>query len=142
MNSTIFRAATRIVFGLILVFSVYILFRGHNEPGGGFIGALVASAGFAMLKFSFGTEMVRRTVMINPTYFIILGLATAVLSGAFALIYGLPFLTGIWYPAYVAGESEWPISSVLFFDIGVYFTVLGTLLTLLITLEDDIGWRL
>ncbi len=49
MNSLIFAAFSRIIFGVMLVVSVYVLYRGHNEPGGGFVGGLIAAAGFATL---------------------------------------------------------------------------------------------
>ena len=137
MTSAILQAAAKLLVGLLLMFSLYILFRGHNESGGGFIGALIASAGFALYLFAFGTLAVRKTLPCKPQNICLIGIAIAVLSGILALVWQEPFLTGQWYPAYVKGISELALSTVLVFDIGVYLTVLGSVLTLLLTVEED-----
>ncbi len=137
MNSVILQAATRIALGLILLFSLYVLFRGHNDPGGGFIGALIACGGFALFTFAYGTARVRKALIICPRFICMAGVFIAMLSGLPALFFDSPFLTGLWTPAYLSGESDWPISTVLFFDIGVYLAVFGTVMSILLAIEDD-----
>ena len=66
MHSLILKVATRLLVGLILVFAVYLLFRGHNAPGGGFVAALVAGTGFALAAVSEGPAVVRRAIRIDP----------------------------------------------------------------------------
>lgn len=138
MTSPILQAAAKLLVGLLLMFSLYILFRGHNESGGGFIGALIASAGFALYLFAFGVQSVRTTLPCRPQTICLTGIALAISAGILALILQKPFLTGLWLPAYVKGESALAISSVLAFDIGVYLTVFGSVLTLLLTVEEDL----
>lgn len=138
MNSVILQAAARLLTGLILLFSIYILMRGHNESGGGFIGALIASAGFAFYSFAYGPEMVRKSLPLDPKYICLFGLGAGVLAGLMGMVAGAPFLTGLWSEAYVAGDSDWPISTILLFDIGVYLVVVGAVLTMLLALEEDI----
>ena len=60
MNSIILKAATRLLSGIVLVFAVYLLWRGHHAPGGGFIAALVAATGFALVALAEGQNNVRR----------------------------------------------------------------------------------
>ena len=60
MNSIILRAGARYLVGLLLLFSVYMLLRGHNEPGGGFIGGLIGATGFVLYAIACGTADARR----------------------------------------------------------------------------------
>jgi multicomponent Na+:H+ antiporter subunit B len=139
MRSLILTTATRYLLPLMLLFSVFILLRGHHHPGGGFIGGLVASAAFALYGFAYGMPEARRVLFFDPMKLIGLGLLTAVSSGLLSPIIGqAPFLTPIW------GENSYPalgkLGTPLFFDIGVYLTVIGVTLLIILTLaEEDIG---
>ena len=132
MKSVILRAATRLVSGLVLVLSVYLLWRGHNAPGGGFIAALVAATGFALVVLSEGPEAVRAGLRIRPQQLVGLGLLVALCSGALGLIRQHPFLTGVWWPA---GQPV--LGTPFFFDVGVFLVVLGAILTVLLALEES-----
>ena len=135
MQSYILRAATRLLVGLILVFSVYLLFRGHNAPGGGFSAALVAGTAFALFAIAAGPQPVRQALRIEPRVLIAWGLLLAVGSGLVAVVAGRPYLTGLWWtPAALDGALA--VGTPLFFDIGVFLVVLGTILTLLLHREE------
>jgi multisubunit Na+/H+ antiporter MnhB subunit len=135
MQSYILRAATRLLVGLILVFSIYLLFRGHNAPGGGFSAALVAGTAFALFAIAAGPRPVRMALRIEPRMLIAWGLLLAVGSGLIAVMAGRPYLTGLWWtPAALNGALA--VGTPLFFDIGVFLVVLGTILTLLLNLEE------
>ena len=136
MNSLILRTATRLLVGLILVFSVYLLLRGHNEPGGGFSGALVAATGFALFTISEGPCAVRRALRIAPFHLIVMGLVTALVAGIAGMAAGKPFLTGLW--GYWGSHSNaLAVGTPLLFDVGVFLVVLGTVLALLLALEES-----
>ena len=137
MGTLILKTATRLLTGLILVFSVYLLFRGHHNPGGGFAGALVAGTAFALFAISEGARALRRAVRIDPRLLTAAGLLTALAAGMTAFIRNRPFLTGIWWPAGGGAEAHVLIGTPLIFDIGVYLTVLGTILTLVLALEEE-----
>ncbi|MFO7839296.1 MAG: Na+/H+ antiporter subunit B [Desulfosalsimonadaceae bacterium] len=137
MQSLILRIATRLLVSLILVFSVYLLLRGHNAPGGGFSGALVAGTGFALYAISEGAESVRRAIRIDPRVLIVFGLFLVLLSGLAAAFAGAPFLTGLWFSAAEIGEKKLAVGTPFFFDAGVYAIVLGTILTLVLALEES-----
>ncbi len=138
MHSLILRTATRLLVSLILVFSVYLLFRGHNAPGGGFVGALVAATGFALYIMAEGAASVRKAIRIDPRRLIIFGMGLTLATGLMARLSGKPFLTGLWWS--MAKNTDTPLVVVgtpLLFDIGVFAIVLGTILTLILTLEEN-----
>jgi len=129
VNSLIFRTAGPVVAAVMLLFSVIILLRGHNEPGGGFIAGLIAASASAVLGMSRGVGGVRRMLKLNPIAVAGFGVALAVGSGLFSALTADPFLTGLWLPAHVFGTPG-------LFDIGVYFTVFGTVTAIALALED------
>jgi len=135
MDSLILKAAARFLVSLILVFSIYFLFRGHNAPGGGFSGALIAGTGFALYIISEGARNVRRAIRIDPRRLITLGIGLALISGIPAGFFGEPFLTGKWWS--LGGGKGLSIGTPYVFDIGVFAIVLGTILTLILALEED-----
>ncbi|MHB8798652.1 MAG: Na+/H+ antiporter subunit B [Thermoanaerobaculia bacterium] len=135
MRSVILAAATRIVFPLLLLFSVFLLFRGHNEPGGGFVGGLVAATAYALLALTGGVAAARRVLPARPEVLIGTGLLAALASGLVGLAAGRPFMTGLWGDASlpVVGKPGTPV----LFDAGVYLTVLGVVLLILLTLQEE-----
>ena len=137
MPSLILKTATRLLVGLILTFSVYLLLRGHNAPGGGFSAALVAGTGFALFAIAEGPAVVRKAIRIAPQTIAMGGLGLALASGLAAPLTGRPFLTGIWWIWEKGRASELAIGTPLFFDAGVYFAVLGAILTLILALEEN-----
>ena len=137
MQSLILRTATRLLVSLILVFSVYLLLRGHNSPGGGFSGALVAGTGFALYIIAEGAGAVRQAIRIDPRRLIVFGMALALISGAIGLLAGAPFLTGLWWTLADLTEHAIVVGTPFFFDVGVYAIVLGAILTILLALEEE-----
>ena len=135
MESIILRVATRLLTGLILVFSAYLLFRGHNSPGGGFSAALVAGTGFSLFAIAEGPLPVRRALRINPLALVAAGLLVSIGSGMVAVVNGDAYLTGLWWPV-ETGSGKPVMGTPLLFDVGVFFVVLGVILTLVLQLEE------
>lgn len=126
MNSVILRTSAKLLLPVMLVFSVVILFRGHNDPGGGFIGGLVAASGVAVFAFGFGREEALRALRIDPIVMLGIGLLLGLGSGLFGLFGGDAFLTHRWtFPGGL------PIGTALIFDVGVYLVVLGAVTSIL-----------
>jgi multicomponent Na+:H+ antiporter subunit B len=134
MNAIVLQTTARLLVVLLVVFSVLVLIRGHNEPGGGFIGGLLCGLAFATHALAFGVRRMRRLVAVDPTRLLGLGLLLAAGSGVVALLLGQPFMTGQWW-ADVPGVGK--AGTVLIFDVGVYLVVLGTTLLLLIGLMGE-----
>ncbi|HET9265997.1 MAG TPA: Na+/H+ antiporter subunit B [Vicinamibacterales bacterium] len=131
MTSQIFRAAARILMPLLLLFSIFLLVRGHNQPGGGFVGGLVASAAFALYSIAYGVERARRALLVEPLTLLGAGLLIALVSGLPAALRGQPFLTAQWMLQPVV------IGTPLVFDVGVFLVVTGVVLMMVFTLAEE-----
>lgn len=139
MNSVILRAGTRYLAGLLLLVSVFMLLRGHNEPGGGFIGGLIGSSGLVLYAIACGTKDARAALRLPPETIAVLGLLIALGAGLIAALFGDDFFTGQWlFVGATEDDKGLPISTVLMFDIGVYGAVFGSVLALVFTLEEEI----
>ena len=138
MRSLILTTATRYLLPLSLLFSVFILFRGHHDPGGGFIAGLVAAAAFALYGFAYGMPEARRVLLFDPLKLIGVGLLTAVTSGLIApIVWGRPFMTSIWGKTEFAAIGK--LGTPVLFDIGVYVTVIGVTMLIILTLAEEDG---
>lgn len=135
MFSLILSTTARAIMPLTLVFSLYLLMRGHNAPGGGFVGGLVAAVAFALASLADGVGTARRALKVDPHVLMGVGLLLALGSGLAGLLTGGAFLTGRWadMPLPVIGKVGTP----LVFDVGVYLAVLGVSLTILFALEEE-----
>lgn len=136
MNSVILRTATQLLLTILLLFSLFLMLRGHDLPGGGFIGGLVAAAAVALYAIAFGYRAAQAMLRVAPRTLVGWGLLAAVASGFLALLQGQAFLTGQWWIVTFANGGELKLSSPLLFDIGVYLVVVGTVLTMLFALEE------
>lgn len=136
MNTVIFRTVAPGITALMLVFSIFVLLRGHNEPGGGFIGGLIGASGLAVYGIACGVREVRRAMVIHPIVIAGFGVFIATISGLLSLFADVPFLTGLWWIFELEGQ-EIALSTPLLFDIGVYAVVVGSVATIALTLEND-----
>lgn len=135
MQSTILKTATNYLLPLLLLFSVFILLRGHYESGGGFVGGLVASIAFVLHSFAYGLANTKVLLKYPPRTYIPVGLLLSFVSGIAPMFLGKSFMTGIWSsePLPVIGL----VGSALFFDIGVFIVVIGVTLTILFTISES-----
>lgn len=136
MNSLIFRTIAPLLTAVMLVFSAFVLLRGHNEPGGGFIGGLIAASALAIYAMAMGVDEARRALRAHPISFAGFGVVLAALSGALSLAFDVPFLTALW-TTFDFDAVEVAISTPMVFDIGVYFVVFGTLSAVALALAVD-----
>ncbi len=134
-QSLILSTATRYLLPLLLLFSFFLLLRGHNEPGGGFVGGLVAAAAFALYALAMDVKAAREILKVDPRVLIAAGVLTAASSGLLSLLTGKPFLTALWLkqPLPVLGKVGTP----LLFDVGVYLLVLGVTLMIIFALVEE-----
>ncbi|RUO32501.1 Na+/H+ antiporter subunit B [Aliidiomarina soli] len=135
-GTLILHVAARYLVPLQLILSVFLLLRGHDEPGGGFIAGLVASGAFALYLFTFGATVTRDLLRVDPRNLIGVGLCLGMVSIFPALLNGEPLLTAQWWNIPLPGDSYMKMSTPLIFDIGVYFTVFGSVMLMLIALTE------
>ncbi len=138
MESVLLRGAAVLVVPVQLVLSVFLLLRGHNEPGGGFIGGLVAAGAILLWGISRDFDAARRLLVLRPETWLGLGVLVAVGSGFAGPMVGLPVLTGLW-----AGQipsvpllGGVKLGTPLYFDIGVYLVVVGVVTRMAFSLEE------
>jgi multicomponent Na+:H+ antiporter subunit A len=129
--SSIFRTAARLLMPLLLLFSVFLLLRGHNEPGGGFVGGLIAAAAFALYGIAFGVQRARQALLVRPLTLLGAGLLVALVSGLPAVLSGEPFLEALWTSGPVA------IGTPLLFDVGVFLVITGVVLMMIFSLAEE-----
>jgi multicomponent Na+:H+ antiporter subunit B len=137
VSSLILRTATLFLMPLLLLFSLFLLIRGHHEPGGGFSGGLVAAAAFVLYRFAFGAEEGRRALPVDPRSLIGAGLLVAIVSGSVALLAGQPLMTSLWGQAPVPGFGDLDVGTPLLFDFGVYLAVLGVAISIILPLAEE-----
>lgn len=135
MNSVILRTATKLLLPLLLVFSAFVLLRGHDEPGGGFIGGLLSAGALAAYSLAWGPGEARKILRIDPRTLVGLGLLFVVTAAFAGPVAGGSVLEGLWAPGPVPGLGK--VSTVLLFDLGVHLAVLGATLAILLTLAED-----
>lgn len=136
MKTIILRTASNYMLPLLLVFSVFILLRGHYLPGGGFVGGLIASIAFVLHAFANSLENTKDLIRVHPGFLMPVGLGLSFLSGLSPILgLGKPFMTGLWYPEKIAVIGS--LGSTLFFDIGVYLVVIGVTLTIIFTISES-----
>ena len=139
MNSIILVAGTRLLVALLLLFSVFMLLRGHNEPGGGFIGGLIGATGFVLYAIACGTDAARQALRVAPERIAMAGLGVALFAGVAAVFDGDVFFTGQWlFLGATETDKGIPLSTVLIFDVGVYLVVMGSILSLSFALEESV----
>ncbi|MBN1301947.1 MAG: Na+/H+ antiporter subunit B [Melioribacteraceae bacterium] len=133
--SVILKTATRYLIPLMLVFSFFLLLRGHNEPGGGFVGGLVAASAYALFAIANGVKPTQQMLRVKPLSLIVSGLLIAVLSGFAGIVYYGVFMKAFWF------ETKFPvigkIGTPLIFDMGVYLLVLGISLKIIFSLFEE-----
>ena len=147
--TVIAKTVTRTVVPLITLTAVALLLQGHNLPGGGFIAGVLTTTAFALLYVVYGIDSVRNDVIHHAgigtgdhqileepvgeyARAFAVGLAIAVAAGVGSMLLGVPFLTqGVVFIEHVPVYGELEIASALAFDVGVYFVVVGALLTVL-----------
>ncbi len=119
---------------LALLVSVYIFFRGHNLPGGGFIAGLITAIALILQYVANGVDWMKARLHVQYGSVIAVGIIVAWLTGAASWAFGKPFLTS-WFDYFdipLLGQIE--LASAMAFDLGVYLTVVGSTMLILANL--------
>jgi NADH:ubiquinone oxidoreductase subunit 5 (subunit L)/multisubunit Na+/H+ antiporter MnhA subunit/multisubunit Na+/H+ antiporter MnhB subunit len=138
-RSVIFVAVGKGAFILLNVFALYLLLRGHNLPGGGFIAGLVTAISFVMLSLALGWEKLDRVLRLDPVALAVGGLGLALVSGAMPMFWGRPFLEQFMTHVQVPFLGEVHVGTTLLFDAGVFLVVVGVTCKLLFVLRMSDG---
>jgi multicomponent K+:H+ antiporter subunit A len=126
---------TRVVLPLALMTGVYILLRGHNMPGGGFIAGLIVAIAYLMQYMASGYLWAQKRARMDAHLMIGGGVALAGGTGLASLLFDRPFLTSTFGYFHLPLFGEVELASAMAFDVGVFFTVLGTCILSLATIS-------
>lgn len=135
MKTVILKTTVRLLMPLFFLFSIFLLFRGHNLPGGGFIGGLLAAIALFLHSVVFGVDATLERYRLSPRKIIAAGLLVALASSIISLFMGLTFFTGVWsnFQLPLIGRLGTP----MMFDIGVYLVVVGVILNITFVLTEN-----
>ena len=136
-RSVVLETAVRLVFHTVLVFGLYLLFAGHNQPGGGFVGGLVAGCAFVLHHVAGGRGALAKAVPVDPSLPLGCGLLLSAGTGAAAWLFGGQFLESGKVELDLPVLGVLKATSALPFDIGVFLVVVGLVLALLRTLGAE-----
>jgi multicomponent Na+:H+ antiporter subunit A len=130
--------SVRVIFHAVMVGSVYFLFVGHNQPGGGFVGGLTAGAAIGLRYVAGGIDEVRTLSRFAPWTILGAGLLVAVLTAATPLAFGDSVLSSAQFDLDLPLLGEVHVTSALLFDIGVYLVIVGLVLMVFEAFGDDV----
>ncbi len=133
----ILQVAAKVLVFIIMTFSIYILFAGHHNPGGGFIGGLITASALLLLYVAFDVETVKDIIPIDFKIVGATGLLMAILTGAGAIFLDVPFLTQKYTYVDLPLFGKTGIGTAVLFDLGVYLAVIGTTMTLIRSISED-----
>ncbi|MDC3415014.1 Na(+)/H(+) antiporter subunit B [Aquibacillus sp. 3ASR75-11] len=136
-NDLILRSTTSLIAFILFGFSIYLYFAGHNAPGGGFIAGLMVSSAIVLMYMAYGFEAVNKILPINYRYCTAIGLMIAVLTGVGSFFFGEPFLSHTFGYLYIPFFGNKELATAMLFDLGVYITVLGITMTIILSIADD-----
>ena len=136
MYSNIFRIAARNLRPVLILLSIIVLYRGHNQPGGGFIGGLMAASAYILYAMAHGSVAAREKLRWPTQAFLGMGLSVILLSGIWGMLAGKEFLTGLWVTVNLPFSLSIALGTPMLFDLGVYLSVIGVLLTIMFSIME------
>ena len=136
-NDVILHTVVKVATLIIFTFAIYLFYGGHHNPGGGFIGGLGAASGITLLFLAFDIETIRNNIPFDFKNVAAVGVLIAILTGMGSLLFDQPFLTQAfgYFNIPVFGETE--LATAVLFDIGVALAVIGTAVTIILSISDD-----
>jgi monovalent cation:proton antiporter len=136
-NDVILQTAAKVVVFIILTFSAFLFFAGHNNPGGGFIGGLMTAAGVVLLALSFDSKTIRTIIPVDFTKVTAVGLLLALATGAGSLLFKVPFLSHVYDYKELPLFGKTALHTAVLFDLGVYLAVVGVTMTIILSIGED-----
>lgn len=138
INDVILRTVTKLVVFIILTFGVELFFSGHNNPGGGFIGGLVLSSAIVLLYLVYDIETVHKGIPVDFKLVAALGVLLVLGTGLGSVLFGESFLTQAFTSIDIPYFGHTEFATVVLFEVGVALTVVGTVVTIILSISEDV----
>jgi multicomponent Na+:H+ antiporter subunit B len=140
MTSLLFKTAANLILPLSLIFAAFMAFKGHNAPGGGFIGGLAAAVSFMVYAMAHGKEALLHLIPVHPRIVITAGLLLAMTTGLLPLLFGQPMLQTVVIDKVPIGFGQSiHFVSAFFFDMGVMLAVIGVSTGMIQRLAEELA---
>jgi len=138
MSSPIVRTAMRLILPLTLLFAAFMAIKGHNMPGGGFIGGLVGAVAVILARMSDGPGTFMKLVPVHPRLIVMVGLAIALATALVPLMLGVALLQS--WVGYVPlpYDASVHLASAMAFDAGVFLVVVGVSVGMIQRLSEEV----
>jgi multicomponent Na+:H+ antiporter subunit B len=136
-QSVSFRFLARLMMPVLVLFSLFLLLRGHNQPGGGFIGGLVGASSIILMTLAYGSDEVRQRLRIDFLRWLFYGLSVALIAGLIGMVFGTAFQHAVWWSTFIRGIGRIEFSTPLLFDIGVYIVVFSATSAIVMSLAEE-----
>ncbi|HZG71834.1 MAG TPA: Na(+)/H(+) antiporter subunit B [Chondromyces sp.] len=136
-NDIVLQTVTKIIFFMIILFSIHLFFAGHYNPGGGFVGGLMTSGAIVLLLLAYDLKTVANILPFDYKIMVGVGLLFAVGTAAGALLFDVPFLTHAFGYANLPILGETSLHTAVLFDTGVFLTVVGVTMTIIQTIGES-----
>ncbi|MEH7247386.1 Na(+)/H(+) antiporter subunit B [Neobacillus niacini] len=136
-NDVIIRSVSKVAVVIILTFAINLFISGHHYPGGGFIGGLAFASALILLFLAFDIETVRKNIPVDFKILAAVGVLISVATGVGSLAFDAPFLSQVfgYFNLPIFGKTE--LATAVLFDIGVALAVIGTSITIILSIGDD-----
>ncbi len=136
-RSLFFKFLARAMMPILILFSIFFLLRGHNQPGGGFVGGLVGASSIVLMTLAYGPAEVASRLRIDFRRAMFWGVIVAAIAGLLGLIFQSSFLESIWFKPYIDGIGKLELGTPALFDTGVYIAVFGVTVSIVMAMADE-----
>jgi multisubunit Na+/H+ antiporter MnhB subunit len=140
MKNIILEKISKLYLIVMVIFSVFVLMRGHNNPGGGFIGGIITATGFIFYGIINGSEKIKKMLVISTIELMGAGLLLGVIALMIPVFRGMEPFTGLWLEFNLL-SSVVHLGTPLIFDTGIYLVVTGVFLSIIISIMDVVKWN-
>jgi multicomponent Na+:H+ antiporter subunit B len=141
MRNIILEKIATLFLRVMALSAIALLLRGHNQPGGGFIGGIILSTGFILYGMVFGTSKIRKVMVFDSRIWMGIGLLLVVTAALIPAFAGQPPLTGLWFTAHLPLIGTFHMGTPQLFDTGVFIAVVGVILSIIITIMEVLQWN-
>jgi multicomponent Na+:H+ antiporter subunit B len=140
MRNIVLIKISRLYLVAMIIFSIFVLLRGHNHPGGGFIGGIITSTGFIFYGIINGSDKVKGLLRISTIELMGAGLLAGLIALLIPVFAGSEPFTGVWTEFSIFSRVV-HLGTPLLFDTGIYLVVTGVFLSIIISVMDVVKWN-